>query len=669
MQCLMAHMDEPSTTDVPLTLGAAPTVPSGQRRGGRLQVVDRSAERSGEGIGVAWDGDTLHVAHVTAVAGQSPTLVTTRAVRTAPADGEQTEGDAQPLGRVLREVCGDRPRARLWTALDSPATLTQIIRVPMVRDSLLPNVAFWTLRKGKSVAAEGAVLDFEVLRTVEQDRAHQIELFAMVASRAEIDGVNAEFRAAGYPLHGVVPNALAFRNFLRFAWPEACRGQCVLVCVNEENTEVLLVSDGKPLGTRSVRTGMGSLRHAFAQHLDVEVTDPRVEECMAILRGGPLPAAAPGRDSTPSADEVFGWVRPAARRLVRNVQRALHGFEVEHGVGDGAVFLVTGRIVAYPVVGRFLGTQLGVHLQGLTDPSHAVGLRASVPAAAAPAEAGAGRAVAIGLALAAVYPTGNFLFTFQDRLRERRHRRLEHACLGLGVALLAVLLCAVGALEMRVHRLQRECARLRASSVAPDSQRNGGADIAALMARVAAAQVSTRKLAEIYYAPAVVAEVASLTSAPVHLLTVDMRLVGGSGDPQGVAPAGAPARTVAGRRAEARQVAGSSGASSSDRPPASKLTLQGVIAGRRDRVDSELAAYVLRLRQSPFLESPVVTERRVEAVDAAYLASDQQDTDQMLFFGVEMNCRHGPGNGAGGTLPPARPSPAAAAASSAEVRP
>lgn len=598
------------------------------------------------------------LARVRATVGQLPTLVSTRAVPVFPGDAEHPGSDPLQLPRVLREVCGDRLRAQVWTTLDSPATLTQIIRVPQVQDSLLPNVALWTLHKGKNVEIEGSVLDFEVLRTVEQDGARQLELFTVAAPRTEVDEVVAEFRAIDYPLTGVVPSVLAFRNLLRFAWPEACRGQCILVCVNDEDTEVLLVSEGKPLGTRSVRTGMSSLRHAFAQHLDVDVMDARVEECMGALRGGPLPADVPGSDPIQSADDVLGWVRPAARRLVRNVQRALHGFEVEHGVGDGAVFLVTGQINAYPLVGRFLGTQLGVQMHGLTDPARAFGLRAA-DAAPPAAEEGSGPAVAIGLALAAAYNTGNFLFTFENRLAEQRRRRLRHVCLGLAVTVLLALLGVVAFLQTRVIRLQRECERLQSSRAASSSPRTEGVDVAALMARVGAAQTRARKLAEVYFAPALIAELASLTAPPVHLLALELDFVGNRDSTSANVPLeGALARTAAGRRVEARQATGTAGqGSGGGSGGAPRLLIQGVLAGSHDRVDAELAAYVLRLCQSPLLANPVVTESRVEPVEADYLAFEPRDADRVLFFSVAVTCRQGVGSTASGApaLPPPRP--------------
>lgn len=637
---------------------SAVTPPPGTAAVRRRAAQVQAAECSGDGIGVAWDGTTLHVAQVHAVAGQLPTLLSTHAVGASPPTEGQVEGGLPALASVLHDACGGRPRAQVWTALDSPTTLTQIIRVPTVREGLLPNVALWTLRKAKAIVSDGMALDFEVVRTVEQDGARQLELFAAIAPRTELDHITTEFRTAGYPLQGITPNALAFRNLMRFAWPDACQGQCVLICVNDENTEVLLVSDGKPLGTRSVRTGMSSLRHAFAQHLDVDVLDPRIEECMGVLRGAPLSAAESARDPTVSPDDIFGWVRPAARRLVRNVQRALHSFEVEHGVGDGAVFLVTGRIIGYPLVNRFLGTQLGVRLHGLTDPGHAVGLRSAD--ANAPPEDGHGRAVAIGLALAAAYTTGNFLFTFQDRLRAQHRRRAEQAVLGLVFVAVLALLGVGGLLQARVHGLQRQCERRRIGSAAAEAQSGEGADITTLLARVGAAQTTARKLAEVYYAPALVAELASLTSPPVHLLAIDLSLAGGG---SAVPAAEGPSRTAAGRHVETQQGADGTNAAPGARPGAAKLVIQGIIAGQRDRVDAELVAYVLRLRQSPFLEGPVVREHRIESVDTAYLAFAPAGSDHLLFFSVETACRSG-----AGSTPISAPPPAPQTAKAEEVR-
>ena len=128
----MANTDEPITADEPdgvaagLPQGDEPDVvvarPSavvpGPRRTAHLQVADRS----GEGVGVTWDGTTLHVARVRATVGQLPTLVSTRAVAVFPGDAEHTGSVPLQLLRVLREVCGDRLLAQVCITFDSTAT-------------------------------------------------------------------------------------------------------------------------------------------------------------------------------------------------------------------------------------------------------------------------------------------------------------------------------------------------------------------------------------------------------------------------------------------------------------------------------------------------------------------------------------------------------------------
>jgi hypothetical protein len=124
---------------------------------------------------------------------------------------------------------------------------------------------------------------------------------------------------------------------------------------------------------------------------------------------------------------------------------------------------------------------------------------------------------------------------------------------------------------------------------------------------------------------------------------------------------------VAGRRAATRPAGEGTDPAQAERSAVPKLVIRGVIAGRRDRVDSELAAYLLRLRQSPFLDSPRVTEQRAEAVDSAYLGFGPPGSDQVLFFGVEATCR--PWTSSTGALPPTPPEPARQTAQHGEGAP
>lgn len=587
-------------------------------RPSNLQAADESADS----VGLYVSGNQAFLAHVRAGRGRLPTI--SRHL-TATLDPHPAAANRQ-LRELLLEMGNGRLPRHLWTCIQSPGMVLQSLRIPKVRPSAMVSAAFWTLKKERNLQTENTVFDIEMLRSLEEEGSPRLELLAVAVPKEELDD-HQQFNAElGSQAIGVTPPVFAFRNFLRLGFPALSRQPCAILFINDASSDVFVFDAGQILAVRTLRTGLDSLRDTIVQTLDIDNADPRVGACLALLAGETPDPAIFGDETPPTADDVFSWGRPVARRLARNIQRTLHAFEetIESGGGSGPVFLVAGTITRYERLVQFIGEQIGIQLAPFTPRRSEFLQQLQAPDKTEPPEA-SGMSLAIGLALAEAYNTPNLLFTFADRLRLQKRNRLTRSLRVAIVIVLVTLVAMTGVLHhfLRMRESQRD--RIR-ETVAIGAQDFDKTSIVQSSEQAMARQRTTRALAEAYFAPAVVAEVAALTPSPISLLEIRLDF------PDVREESKASAKTTD-RRSDAQRILQGKGDDSGKK--GNTLSLQGVILAPRERSDGILAEYLFRLQQSPFFVSPQLLQRRLERVEPGYLVFGDRTLDHLLFFTLE----------------------------------
>lgn len=571
----------------------------------------QAADESADSVGLYLSGNQAFLAHVRSSGNRLPVVVQHLAATLDPRPAVAT---GQLRSHLLAVGNGRIPK-RLWTCIQSPGMVLQALRIPRVRPPAMASAAFWTLKKERNLHTEDTVFDIELLRPVLEDGAPQFELLAVAVPKDELDD-HQQFNAElGTRAVGVTPSVFAFRNFLRLGYPDLSRRPCAVLFINDASSDVFVFDAGQVLAVRTLRTGLDSLRDAIVQTLDIDSADPRVAACLALLADEQPDPAVFGSEPPPSVEDVFGWGRPVARRLARNIQRTLHAFEgtIDTAGGAGPVFLVAGTITRYERLVRFLGDQIGIELIPFT-PAHSEFLRQLQPPDTPEPPEASGMSLAIGLALADSYHTPNLLFTFEDR---RRLQQRSTVLRGLRVAvtiLLVALIASTAALHHYLRMRERVRDRLR-ETVTIGTRDFDKKSIMVTSEQAMARQAAMMGLAEAYFAPAVVAEVASLTPPTIFLLEIRADFTVPS-------PAAGDAKAKPGAASEAQT-----------------LLLQGVIPGTRELTDALFAEYLFRIQRSPFFQSPELLLRRLESVDPNYLAFGDKTADHLLFFTLRAKLR------------------------------
>jgi Tfp pilus assembly PilM family ATPase len=545
------------------------------------------------------------------------------------------------LRERLIQLGDGRMPAKVWTCIQSPGMILQSLQIPRVQSTAMSSAAFWTLKKERNLANEDTVFDIEPLRLVQEEGAVHQELLAIAVPQDELDQSRQEEAKLGARATGITPQVFAVRNVLRLDYPELATSTCGVLLINDASSDVLVFDSGQLLTVRTLRTGLDSLRESIAHILDVDLNSPQVDACLAMLAGEKVSPAVFGERTPPTRDQVFEWATAVAHRLARNVQRVLHAFEgVIAGGSTGApVFLIAGGITRYHCLVEYLSEQMGLHLQPLLAARPSQEAKASstnepmLPRPPATPEP-SGMAIAVGLALAESYHTPNLLFPYEEREKLRKRsssfRMLRLVCLFVAAA----LVLGAAYVQRQVHGKEKEIERLR-QQVTEGEKLYSKEEIARLSDEVIGLQLKMKRLSEIYFSPAVVAEIASLTPPSISLLDIQLDF----------APTAAT-----GDQASPKTVAGAARAKRTNHPVATAgnaqrdvLRLRGVVRGTPDRMDAILAEYFFRLQGSPLLQMPRLMERKLEPVDPNYLVfgeeADGKKPGYLLFFTLDADLR------------------------------
>jgi len=193
-------------------------------------------------------------------------------------------------------------------------------------------------------------------------------------------------------------------------------------------------------------------------------------------------------------------------------------------------------------------------------------------------------APAIGLSMSTPATTPNLLHTYKDKDRDRHTRRLNAWILGaflcLAVGLAGTFLWCRQSVAQQRPALEKLEQTVAAYEPQPDESM-----ILALAIHTKTHQHRSRRAASEYLALATLGELTHLTATPVKLTSIQLNF--------------GPIRP--------REVEGEE--SPTDTPVAAKrhITLNGIVSGKRQMVDTLLTEYVLRLESSPLFGQVTVT--------------------------------------------------------------
>jgi Tfp pilus assembly PilM family ATPase len=497
--------------------------------------------------------------------------------------------------KTLTSFCGSSGKVALWSSVPSEGIEIRNILIPKVPKRQIANVVFWSLKKEVPFDENKSVFDFEILGDVEKEGLQRISVLAWAVPEQEVQQLKALFNRSGFPLTGLSLSPFAIQNLIRTRLIETDGKTVSALFVGRDWSRIDIFSSGNLVLVRWIKTGINSMIEGIMEKvkedpgvlygkgkkgedvsvpLDIDgqisIDSKQAGRILFSLSADspPLTGVEPG--FALKEVDIYKMILPALQRLVRQVERSIRHYSLKSENDSVKKIYTVGEINSFKRVVDYIFKQVG--LPGDTidplEPRTSFMNDVSVPGSAS----GRGPfAPAVGTALSNNSRTPNLLFTSDDKERIGNVRRIN-----LGVFVVFFIIMGIclgffmwqgyvkGQKEVRVAQLQQKLEQYR-----PRVDQNY---IVQLTAKAKQKQHESKEYSERYVGLAIIKEITNITTPNVRLLSM---------------------------KANFGQVLGDKKTKG-----VKTLVLEGVIFGSHQSLESSLAAYVLRLENSPLFSRP-----------------------------------------------------------------
>lgn len=170
----------------------------------------------------------------------------------------EDEGYSTFLGLNLNEFTEGCKGISVWCTIDSTHLKFRNILIPDVVKSKIANTSFWGLKREIDFNAEEEIFDFEVISDIKSE-GHKKKVFASIVKKEQVHKLQAIFSKAGYNLKGITAIPFAIQNFIHTNHLQVKDSPFSVINLSRENSEMFCFSDSGILMARKVRSDLYSL--------------------------------------------------------------------------------------------------------------------------------------------------------------------------------------------------------------------------------------------------------------------------------------------------------------------------------------------------------------------------------------------------------------------------
>jgi len=507
------------------------------------------------------------------------------------------------LKETLSRFCGSSKKIKIWSSISSARVEQRYLQIPKVPRKQIANAVYWTFKKEIPFDEKEMVFDFDILGDITKDGLQKIEVMAFVAPQIEVEKLQSIFSKSGFPLTGASIVPLTFQNLLRTQLIESEANNICSLYIGRDWSRIDIFSNQNLVLSRGIKAGINSMLEAIRAEIEATLgkdalgppesgdndLDQTEEEVAAYesdltrklfygIEDSSFLSTQEVADLGLQPDEIFQMLEPAMDRLVRQVERTLGHFTLNFENRVVEKIFISGGIASHGRILDYIGVQLGMS-RSIIDPFE--GLPSASPKLLIP-DAGPQRssfAPAIGLALSNNILTPNFICTYKDKEQIESIRRINSAVFRVFLALLVVCFSIsywmggyVAKKNVRVAQLQQQLEQF--------SPRVNQNLILQTAAKIKLKKQEVKAYVQKYQSLAAFSEISSLT--PSNILIVSIHVALGKPRPK--------------------------------KPEEVKKTvlLDGIILGTRLTFETDLAAYLLKLKGSPLFGQLSLKKREIE---------------------------------------------------------
>jgi type IV pilus assembly protein PilM len=516
----------------------------------------------------------------------------------------------QFLRSALLNFCGQGRHFEIWTTISSARVETRHIRIPKVSSKQLPNSVFWAYQRLSAFNDKETIFDFDVLGEVEDGGVRKYAVMAYTAPRKEVEELKDLFQRAGFPLTGISIVPFSVQTLLRAGRIRTSGAAVASLYIGRDWSRIDVFADDGLVLSRGIKAGIRTMAEALQKEIEQNLfeisltksptSDPNriraiktrlrkeVEAAQslffgAVHREGEGPSDIEASHAALKEEKIFQLILPALERLVRQIERTIRHFALHFDNARVERLFVSSGVRPHPRLLEYIGEELGLPAEILNPFRPDADLEARVEIPETTPEQNA-FAPAMGMALSSNSITPNFLFTYKDKGKIASTKRLNR---GVIAGFTAVILACLGASywqeqQIKTKDQQRSALQRQLEGFEVRINRNL---IIKLVEQIRSKNQSMEGVGSHYMGVALMGEVAQITPPNVRLLSLRTRLSGGK------APAGAKPDGLR------------------------KIVMEGVIFGDRVNLESELAGYLMVLKNSPMFRQPTISKKTFDLVD------------------------------------------------------
>ena len=515
------------------------------------------------------------------------------------------------LRPTLAEFCGSSKSIDIWCTISSARVETRQFRIPKVASRQIPNAIYWTYQREAAFDEKEKVFDFEILGEVQENQTTKINVLAYTAPLEEVIALKDTFAKTGFHLTGISIVPFAFQTLLRTRRVESADQQVASLYIGRDWSRIDIFSGGNLLLSRGIKAGVRTMMEALKKEIEssskglslVKAPDEDVGRIRSVKKKlkldlelaqkfffGYTPGASPqdeaGRKLSINENKIFLMIQPALERLVRQVERTIRHFALNYeNTRIGKIFISSG-VSPHRRILNYIGEELGMPTEVLNPFSESANFLHHVPVPDSLSEQSS-FAPAVGMALANNLRTPNFLFTYKDKRKEIRNRRINRSVFG---AFLILMAACVGISVIQEREIQTKDAQkmqlqqhLEEYNLRVDKNL-----ILKLVQEIREKDRADQSIGKKYLPLAVISEVVNLTPSNIRLLSISAQM--------GPLPNKTPQKEEKNKK---QAVA----------PPPRILILEGIVEGDRLTLESALAGYLMQLKDSQLFDQPTISNK------------------------------------------------------------
>jgi type IV pilus assembly protein PilM len=515
------------------------------------------------------------------------------------------------LRPTLTEFCGSLKPMDIWCTISSARVETRQFRIPKVSARQIPNAIYWTYQREATFDEKEKVFDFEILGEVQEEQTTKINVLAYTVPADEVAGLKDMFARAGFHLAGISIVPFAFQTLLRARRVELAEQQVASLYIGRDWSRIDIFSGGNLLLSRGIKAGVRTMLEGLRKEIEssskglalVKAPDEDVGRIRAVKKKlkldlelaqqyffGYTPGATPedeaGRKLSINENKIFLMIQPALERLVRQVERTIRHFALNYENTRISKIFISSGVSPHRQILSYIGEELGMPTEVLNPFSESANFVHHVPPPESLSEQSS-FAPAMGMALANNSRTPNFLFTYKDKRKDIRNRRVNRAVFA---AFILLMVACVGISLVQERNIEEKDAQkkqlqqhLQGYNLRVDQNL-----ILKLVEEIREKNKADQAIGKKYLNLAVISEVVNVTPSNIRLLSIETQL--------GPLPDNKPQKEEKGKKQPAA-------------PPPGVLILEGIVQGDRLTLESALAGYLMELKASQLFEQPAISNK------------------------------------------------------------